>query len=87
MKKLLIIPALLALTLFSVYHHKIEGKKIYEQPTIIEKMEQNILMEQGEIYTTKKEKLYLSIVKVEKALLQMLFQISSTENPLRKEID
>ncbi len=55
MKKLIIIPVLLVVTLFSVYHYKIEGKKIYEQPNIMEKMEQNILMEQGEIYTAKKE--------------------------------
>jgi len=55
MKKLLIIPALLALTLFSVYHYKIEGKKIYEQPTAIVKMEQSILTEQAEIYSSKKE--------------------------------
>jgi len=55
MKKLLIIPALLALTLFSVYHYKIEGKKIYEQPTVIEKMEQSIFIEQAEIYSSKKE--------------------------------
>jgi len=55
MKKLLIIPALLALTLFSIYHYKIEGKKIYEQPTIIEKMEQSIFIEQAEIYSSKKE--------------------------------
>ncbi len=55
MKKLIIIPVLLGLTLFSVYHYRIEGKKIYEQPNIMEKMEQNILMEQGEIYTAKKE--------------------------------
>jgi hypothetical protein len=55
MNKLLIIPALLALTLFSVYHHKIEGKKMYEQPMMMEKMEQKILNEQVEIYNVKKE--------------------------------
>jgi hypothetical protein len=56
MNKLLIIPALLALTLFSVYHYKIEGKKLYEQPTTIEKMEQTILTKHAEMYTSKKER-------------------------------
>jgi len=55
MKKLLIIPTLLALTLFSVYHYKIEGKKIYEQPSVIEEMEQKVLNTQEEAYTTKIE--------------------------------
>jgi hypothetical protein len=55
MNKLLIIPTLLALTLFSIYHYKIEGKKIYEQPTVIEKMKQKILTEQSEVFSTKKE--------------------------------
>ena len=55
MKKLLIIPALLALTIFSIYHYKIEEKKVYEQPTVIEKMEQKIINEHYEIYTAKKE--------------------------------
>ncbi len=55
MKKLLIVPALLALTLFSIYHYKIEGKKVYEEPTAIVKMEQDVLMIQNEIYSAKKE--------------------------------
>jgi hypothetical protein len=55
MNKLLIIPTLLALTLFSIYHYKIEGKKIYEQPTVIEKIKQKILTEQSEVFSTKKE--------------------------------
>ena len=55
MKKLLIVPALLALTLFSIYHYKIEGKKVYEQPTAMVKMEEDVLMIQNEIYSAKKE--------------------------------
>ena len=55
MKKLLIIPVLLALTIFSIYHYKIEEKKVYEQPAVIEKMEQKIINDHYKIYTAKKE--------------------------------
>ena len=54
--KLLIIPLLLALTLFGIYHNNIEGETtLYHQPTIMTKMEQKILTEDAEIFTVKKE--------------------------------
>jgi len=54
--KLLIIPLLLALTVFGIYHNNIEGgKTLYVQPTIMTKLEQKILTEDAETFTVKTE--------------------------------
>ena len=55
MKKLLIIPALLSLTLFTIYHYKVEEKKVYEQPKVIKKIEQQIFTNYTKTYTIKDE--------------------------------
>ena len=66
MTKLLIIPSLLALTLFALYNNKVEEESIYIYPVEIKENRKKILSEQVEIFTIKNEAIIKDISKDEK---------------------